>query len=118
MVMDQTWRGALMMMLLVMLLVMVVGAMLAAAPGLALAQSQTGSERVEGAKRGGEGTAETAGAKTPGTSGQATQDVGDRLHDSAKNFGEALLGGIKHAGRTVIDFFNDDKSGKQGDRRP
>ena len=116
--MDQTWRGALMLLLLVMLLVLVFGAMLTVAPGLALAQSQTGSERVEGAKQGGEGSVETATATTPDTSGQGAQDVGDRLHDSAKDFGEALLGGIKHAGRTVIDFFSDDKAGKQGERRP
>jgi hypothetical protein len=29
-----------------------------------------------------------------------------------------LLGGIKYAGRTVIDFFSDDKPGKQGEARP
>ena len=45
-----------------------------------------------------------------GKTGQSAGDVGDRLHDSAKSFGEALLGGIKYAGRTVINFFNDDKS--------
>jgi hypothetical protein len=109
-VMDQTWRGTLMMILLVML----VGATLAVAPGLAIAQAQTSSEQVDGAKKGGEGTAETAAAKAPSKSGAAhgARDVGDQLHDSAKNFGEALLGGIKHAGRTVIDFFSDDKPGK------
>jgi hypothetical protein len=114
--MDQTWSGALMMLLLVML----VGAMLAVAPDLAMAQAQTGSDQVDGAKQVGEGTAETAAAKTPSKSGarQEARDVGDQLHDSAKAFGEALLGGIKHAGRTVIDFFSDDKPGKQGEARP
>jgi hypothetical protein len=108
--MKQAWRGALMMILLVML----VGAMLAVVSGLAIAQPQTSSEQVDGAKKVGEGTAETAAAKAPSESGagQGARDVGDRLHDSAKNFGEALLGGIKHAGRTVIDFFSDDKPGK------
>jgi hypothetical protein len=114
--MDQTWRGTLLMILLVML----VGAMLAAAPGLVIAQSQPSSEQVDGANKVGEGTAETAAAKAPSKSGagQGARDVGDQLHDSAKNFGEALLGGIKHAGRTVIDFFSDDKPGKQGEARP
>jgi hypothetical protein len=111
--MDQTWRGALMMLLLV-------GAMLAVAPDLGMAQAQTGSDQVDGAKGVGEGTAETAAAKTPSKSGarQEARDVGDQLHDSAKAFGEALLGGIKHAGRTVIDFFSDNKPGKQGEARP
>jgi hypothetical protein len=108
--MDQTWRGTLMMILLVML----VGATLAVAPGLAIAQTQTSSGQVDGAKKVGEGTPKTAAAKAPSKSGAAhgARDVGDQLHDSAKNFGEALLGGIKHAGRTVIDFFSDDKPGK------
>jgi hypothetical protein len=38
--------------------------------------------------------------------------VGDRLHDGAKAFGEALLGGIKYVGRTIIGFFEDDRSRK------
>jgi hypothetical protein len=108
--MDPTWRGPVLMILLVML----VGAMLAAAPGVAVAQAQASSEQVDGAKKVGEGTPKTAAAKAPSKSGAAhgARDVGDQLHDSAKNFGEALLGGIKHAGRTVIDFFSDDKPGK------
>ena len=50
-----------------------------------------------------------APARAPAKAPQSAGEVGDRLHDSAKGFGEALLGGIKYAGRTVINFFNDDK---------
>ena len=91
--------------------VVLASASLALAPGLAAAQSQGGSDQVSnGAKQTGQGGAETS--KSGGKTGQGAGDVGDRLHDSAKNFGEALLGGIKYAGRTVINFFNDDKPKK------
>jgi hypothetical protein len=91
--------------------VVLASATLALAPGLAAAQSQNGPDQVsDGAKQTGQRTAETS--KSAGKTGQSAGDVGDRLHDSAKNFGEALLGGIKYAGRTVINFFNDDKPKK------
>jgi hypothetical protein len=92
-------------------------ASLALAPGWAGAQSQSGSDQVSnGAKQAGQGDAGTAknGGKTArgagGRSGPGAGDVGDRLHDSAKGFGEALLDGIKYAGRKVIGFFDGDKS--------
>jgi hypothetical protein len=91
--------------------VVLASAALALAPGLAAAQSQGGSDQVsDGAKQ--TGQAATGTSKSPGKTGQSAGDVGDRLHDSAKNFGEALLGGIKYTGRTVINFFNDDKPKK------
>jgi hypothetical protein len=88
---------------------------LALAPGWAGAQSQSGSDQVSNGVKAGQGGGETAknGGKTTretgSRSGPGAGDVGDRLHDSAKNFGEALLGGIKFAGRTVIGFFTGDK---------
>ena len=61
-----------------------------------------------------QGSAETAknGATTPKASARSG-DVGDRLHDSAKGFGVAILDGIKYAGRKVIGFFNDDGKKKE-----
>jgi hypothetical protein len=91
--------------------VVLASAALTLAPGLATAQSQ-GSEQVsDGAKQPGQGTAETGKSadKSAAKAPQSAGEVGDRLHDGAKSFGEALLGGIKYAGRTVINFFNDDK---------
>ena len=91
--------------------VVLASAALALAPGLAAAQSQNGSDPVsEGAKQTGQGSG--GAPKSAGKTAQSAGDVGDRLHDSAKNFGEALLGGIKYAGRTVINFFSDDKPKK------
>jgi hypothetical protein len=79
---------------------------LVAGPGLARAQSQSGSDPVSsGSTPSSQGTTEA-----PKSAGKTAGEVGDRLHDSAKGFGEALLGGIKYAGRTVINFFSDDKS--------
>ena len=49
-------------------------------------------------------------ASSNGRSDESAGQVGARLHDSAKSFGEALLGGIKYIGHTVIGFFNPDKS--------
>ena len=92
--------------------VILVSAALAMAPGSTAAQSQSGSSQVsDGTQPAEQGTAKTdkSAGKTTGKTGQSAGDVGDRLHDSAKSFGEALLGGIKYAGRTVINFFNDDK---------
>ena len=96
--------------------VVVVSALLALAPGLVTAQSQGGSDEVSnGSKQAGSTAAEPAksGGQTEqgtgGRSGQGAGDVGNRLHDSAKGFGEAILGGIKYAGRTVIGFFSGDK---------
>ena len=99
--MRGTWRVA---------LVMLATVTLAGAPGFAVAQSQNSSYPVS---NGAKATTETA-EKTASTtgSGQESRDVGDRLHDSAKGFGEALLGGIKHAGRKVVDFFSDEKPPK------
>ena len=72
-------------------------ALLAAGPGVARAQSQSGSDQVSSGSSvvepGHQPRLPRAQAKTAG-------EVGDRLHDSAKGFGEALLGGIKYAGRT------------------
>ena len=91
--------------------VVLASAALVLAPGLAAAQSQNGSDQVsEGAKQTGQGSGDAS--KSAGKTAQSAGDVGDRLHDSAKNFGEALLGGIKYAGRTVINFFSDDKPKK------
>jgi hypothetical protein len=87
-------------------MVILASAALAAGPGVARAQSQSGSDPVSsGSKSPSQGTTEA-----PKSAGKTAGEVGDRLHDSAKGFGEALLGGIKYAGRTVIDFFTDDKS--------
>jgi hypothetical protein len=44
----------------------------------------------------------TTGGQRTGESGDA---VGARLHDSAKEFGESLLGGVKFVGRTVVSPF-------------
>jgi hypothetical protein len=89
--------------------VVLMSAALVLAPGLATAQSQNGSGQVsDGTPQAGQGSAKTDKSASKKT-GQSAGDVGDRLHDSAKSFGEALLGGIKYAGRTVINFFNDDK---------
>jgi hypothetical protein len=85
--------------------VVLASAALAFAPGLAAAQSQTGSGQVNEAKQTDPGSVESP--KNAGKAGAGA--VGDRLHDSAKNFGEALFDGIKYAGRSVIGFFNGDK---------
>jgi hypothetical protein len=82
-------------------------AVLALTPGLAGAQSGTGSDQSPTASQttqGGASASSEAGKTTP-----SAGDVGHRLHDSAKSFGEALLGGIKYAGNKVISFFHDDK---------
>jgi hypothetical protein len=51
---------------------------------------------------------EWAGLAEGATSGQRSGqngDVGTRLHDDAKGFGESLLDGVKFVGRTVISPF-------------
>jgi hypothetical protein len=89
--------------------VVLASASLALAPGLAAAQSQSGSGQVSNdAKPAGQAGTESAKDDTKSAK-QGAGNVGDQLHDSAKNFGEALLGGIKYAGRTVIGFFTGDK---------
>jgi hypothetical protein len=85
---------------------------LALAPGFAAAQSQggsgqTSSESKPAGKSGSEANQKPANGTGSRTAQQSAGDVGDRLHDSAKGFGEAILGGIKYAGRKVINFFND-----------
>lgn len=50
------------------------------------------------------GRAEGATAAGP-RGGQSGDEGGARLHDSSKEFGEGLLGGIKFVGRTVISPF-------------
>jgi hypothetical protein len=93
--------------------------LLAALPGAALAQASQGADQVvQGAKKIGKGVEETAkgvgktvtdGAKEVGerakAAGQETKPAGDRLHDSAKAFGEALWDGMKSAGRARERFF-------------
>ncbi len=93
---------------------------LALAPPLACAAaSGSGPDQVtEGAKQTGKGIEETAkgvgktakeGASAVGQraarAGEGADAVGSRLHSSAKQFGDALLDGVKFAGRTVIRFF-------------
>ena len=34
--------------------------------------------------------------------------MGDRLHDSAKGFGESIYDGMKHVGKTLKNFFTGD----------
>jgi hypothetical protein len=81
--------------------------MLAAGPGIVAAQSPGASDKASS-----DATSSTrqspAGApeRPPTTAGE----VGDRLHDSAKSFGEALLDGLKYASNKVVDFFRDDAS--------
>jgi hypothetical protein len=87
---------------------------LAVTPGVLAAQSQSGSgATTDGVKQSGPGpTIRNGGqsaSKADPRGGKGGGDVGDRLHDSAKGFGEALLDGIKFAGRKVIGFFQDDK---------
>jgi hypothetical protein len=87
---------------------LLVSALLAAAPGVGGAQSSGGSDQPSSeAMPPSPGAAETP--KPPAKSGA---EVADRLHESAKGFGEALLDGIKYAGSKVIGFFTDDKTKK------
>lgn len=91
--------------------VILASALLAVAPGFAAAQPQTGSAQTSSESKPADQSAASAGQQPAGESSrpapQSAGEVGDRLHDSAKGFGEAILGGIKYAGRKVINFFND-----------
>jgi hypothetical protein len=50
------------------------------------------------------GSAASGSAPAAPAPGRPSGDaVGARLHDSAKEFGEGLLGGVKFVGRTVIN---------------
>jgi len=94
-------------------------ALLGGLPGGAAAQASKGTDQVvEGAKKIGKGAEETAkgigktvteGAKEVGqrasTAGKESKPAIDRMHDSAKEFGESLWAGMKSAGRSVKRFF-------------
>ena len=62
------------------------------------------------------GRAEGA-TSTPPRTGSGGDEVGTRLHDGAKDFGEGLLGGIKFVGRTIVSPFTGttDKVGRDAD---
>ena len=91
---------------------------LAGAPTFARAQSPKTSDPVSGQGTVTESSppATTAPTEQSGTNGPSSSagesgaQVGDRIHDSAKSFGEALLGGVKYVGHTIIGFFTGDKS--------
>jgi hypothetical protein len=85
-----------------MLMALVTSAMLAAGPGVAGAQSQNDAKS----------STSQSPAEAPKSQPKTAGEVGDRLHDSAKGFGEALLDSIKYAGNKVVNFFSDDKSKK------
>ena len=92
---------------------------LAALPAAALAQASKGAgEVVDGAKKIGKGVEETAkgigktvseGAKDIGhkaaEAGKETKPAVDKMHDSAKGFGESIWAGMKSAGRSIKRFF-------------
>ena len=96
-----------------------VTALLASLPGGAAAQASKGADQVvEGAKKIGKGAEETAkgigktvteGAKEVGqrasAAGKESKPAIDRMHDSAKEFGESLWAGMKSAGRSIKRFF-------------
>jgi hypothetical protein len=100
-VMDRIWRLAVR-----ILIVAVASASLVLAPGVAAAQqSQT-----SGTAQTTQGSSEPA--KSGGNTTQGAGEVGDRLQNSAKSFGEAILDGLKYAGRTVVGFFQGEKPQK------
>ena len=92
----------------VTLAAVVTSAMLGLGPGFAGAQSPSESAPASGDPKASTQSTIEAPKSQPKTAGE----VGDRLHDSAKGFGEALLDGIKYAGNKVVNFFSDDKSKK------
>jgi hypothetical protein len=96
------------------LAVIVTSAMLAAAPGVAGAQSQTGTQSQSGSDQPSADarSSSQSAPETPKSQPKTAAEVGDRLHDNAKGFGEALLDSIKYAGNKVVNFFSDDKSKK------
>ena len=94
-------------------------ALLAGLPTSAAAQASKGADQVvEGAKKIGKGVEETAkgigktvteGAKEVGQrateAGKESKPAVDRMHASAKGFGESLWDGMKSAGRSIRRFF-------------
>ena len=88
-------------------LVALVGVALVFAPPWVAAQSPSGSEQVgNGEQPVGAAPAPADTSKpAPKSPAPSAGEVGNRLHDSAKGFGEAILGGIKYAGRKVVGFF-------------
>jgi hypothetical protein len=101
------------------LLVILASVSLAVTPGFVAAQSPSSGEQTaneakqsssgvdQPSNNGGTSASETAKPAAPGA-GQ----VGDRLHDSAKGFGEAIVDGFKYVGRTIAGFFNGEKPKK------
>jgi hypothetical protein len=88
---------------------LVTSAMLAAGPGVAGAQSQGGSDQASSDAK---SPTSQSPVEAPKSQPKTAGEVGDRLHDSAKGLGEALLDSIKYAGNKVVNFFSDDKSKK------
>jgi len=74
----------------VALAAVVASAMLVLGPGFAGAQSPSGSDPASGDPKASTQSTIEAPKSQPKTAGE----VGDRLHDSAKGFGEALLDSI------------------------
>jgi hypothetical protein len=94
--------------------VIVTSAALGWAPGFAEVQYQSAPSQQAPSGAPSDGAAPNAGPTESGTANDRPSDtageVGARLHDSAKSFGEALLGGIKYVGHTVTGFFTGDKT--------
>ena len=88
---------------------LVTSAMLVAGSAVAGAQSQSGSDQVSSDAK---SSTSQSPVEAPKSQPKTAGEVGDRLHDGAKGFGEALLDSIKNAGNKVVNFFSDDKSKK------
>jgi hypothetical protein len=108
--MRRTWREG---------LVVLASVLLAVSPSVLLAQAPSGDQpTVGGTQPSGPGTESTSkndgvlASKPDPSKPPSGGEVGDRLHDSAKGFGEAILDGIKYAGRMVIGFFGGDDKKK------
>jgi hypothetical protein len=80
------------------------------APGLVSAQSQSGSDQPSSESKPPSSTGTDAAKTGPAVRTPTPGEIGDRLHDSAKHFGEALLDGMKYAGRKVGDFFKSERT--------
>jgi hypothetical protein len=78
-------------------------AAVAAAAGPPVAAAGVAEDRQDAGERATE--ERPAGSRRPERPARDAGDVGARLHDSAKAFGEALLEGVRFAGRTVLRFF-------------
>ena len=95
---------------LVALVVTLALVMAGAAPTVE-AQQRGPGQVVEGAKKVGQGIEQAAKgiattvAEGVKKAGAEAKPVGDKLRDRAKDFGEALWGGVKYVGRTVQGFF-------------